>query len=169
VEAIIDIGTIEILPSQKELWQGGRLAAEWAHRFPDLFDEQDLALAESQGPRGYHFVEWLGAIVLHHTTGYLSLVQKYEFAVHHRKQEIVRQLLPADVLPVLRDRAEYGRAQAPDLLMYAPDLSDWFFCEVKGPRDRLRAEQMAKFEALAQLSGKPVRLLQVKWPRRRSS
>ena len=33
--------------------------------------------------------------------------------------------------------------------MHAPDLSDWFFCEVKGPGDRLRAEQEKKFGALA--------------------
>ena len=47
--------------------------------------------------------------------------------------------------------------------MYAPDLSDWFFCEVKGPRDRLRPVQVNKFEGLAMVSGKPVRLLYLKW------
>ena len=47
--------------------------------------------------------------------------------------------------------------------MYARDLSDWFFCEVKGPRDRLRPEQKRKFEALAAASGKPVRLLHFSW------
>jgi hypothetical protein len=165
VEAITNIGTIEILHSQHELWRSGRLAPEWARRFPELFDEQDLRLAESQGPLGYHFVEWLAAIVLYHTTGYLSLVQKYEFTIHRRKQEIVQKLLPADVLPILSDRAEHGRAQSPDLLMYAPDLSDWFFCEVNGPRDDLRPEQTAKFAALAETSGKPVRLLHLKWAR----
>jgi hypothetical protein len=47
--------------------------------------------------------------------------------------------------------------------MYAPDLTDWFFCEVKGPRDSLRDEQCRKFKALADLSGKPVRLLRFQW------
>lgn len=42
------------------------------------------------------------------------------------------------------------------------DFSDWFFCEVKGPRDRLAPEQKHKFEALATVSGKPVRLLWLK-------
>ncbi len=165
VEPITDIGSVEIHRSQRVLWKSGSLAAEWARRFPELFDEEDRRLAGTQGPLGYHFYEWLAAIVLHHATGYLSLVSKYEFAKHRRKQEIIKQLLPADILPILRDRTEHGRAQPPDLLMYAPDFSDWFFCEVKGPGDRLRPEQLTKFEALAKLGGKPVRLLQLKWAR----
>jgi hypothetical protein len=44
--------------------------------------------------------------------------------------------------------------------MYAEDLSDWFFCEVKGPRDRLREEQVRKFEHLADMTSKPVRVLE---------
>jgi len=168
VEPITDIGSVEIQRSQQALWRSGTLAAEWARRFPELFDEDDRRLAEAQGPLGYHFYEWLAAIVLHHATGYRSLVSKYEFAKHRRKQEIVEKLLPANLLPILRDRTEHGRAQPPDLLMYAPDFSDWFFCEVKGPGDRLRPEQLAKFEALAKLGGKPVRLLQLRWAPARS-
>jgi len=133
------------------------LALEWRQRFPHLFDDDDLRLAKSQ-PKN-HFCEWLGAIVLHQTTGYLSLVEKYEFATHPRKKEIVAQLLPLAVRDALRDRS-HGRAQAPDLLMYAPDYSDWFFCEVKGPSDRLRDEQIRKFSRLADLTSKPVRLLE---------
>jgi hypothetical protein len=44
--------------------------------------------------------------------------------------------------------------------MYAEDRSDSFFCEVKGPRDRLRDEQRLKFELLAEMTSKPVRLLE---------
>jgi hypothetical protein len=44
--------------------------------------------------------------------------------------------------------------------MYAQDLSDWFFCEVKGPSDRLRSEQIQRFQVLADLTAKPVRLLE---------
>ena len=46
------------------------IGCEWAQRFPELFDADDRRLAEAQGPLGYHFYEWLAAIVLHHTTGY---------------------------------------------------------------------------------------------------
>jgi hypothetical protein len=44
--------------------------------------------------------------------------------------------------------------------MYAEDLSDWFFCEVVGPRNRLRDEQIRKFELLAEMTSRPVRLLE---------
>jgi hypothetical protein len=164
VEAIVEIGTVEIARSQRERWMSGRLAPEWARSFPQLFDADDLALAQGpQGPRGYHFIEWLAAIVLHHSTGYLALVSKYEFPRHRRKQRVVEQLLPPAVRAALRDRSEHGRAQPPDLLMYAPDLSDWFFCEVKGPGDRLGAEQEKKCRALARMSGRPVRILRFRW------
>jgi len=158
MEAITKIGTVNVVPSQRIRWQSGHFAQGWRTRFPDLFDDDDLRIATSQP--GSHFYEWLGAIVLHHTTGYLSLVEKYEFATHPRKQQIVEQLLPGSVRDVLRDRSEGRAAQAPDLLMYAEDLSDWFFCEVKGPRDRLRDAQRLKFELLADMTSKPVRLLE---------
>jgi hypothetical protein len=157
MNGITRIATIQFEAAQRARWQSGHLALEWRTRFPDLFDDDDLRLANSQP--GVHFYEWLGAIVLHHTTGHLSLVEKYEFATHPRKQAIVTQLLSAPVQDALRDRG-HGRAQAPDLLMYAADLSDWFFCEVKGPRDRLRDEQIRKFELLAGMTAKPVRLLE---------
>jgi hypothetical protein len=157
MEAITRIAAVNVAPSQRARWQSGELAHEWRARFPDLFDDDDLRIAKSQP--GVHFYEWLGAIVLHHTTGYLSLVEKYEFATPPRKQQIVAQLLPRPVGDALRDRSQ-GRAQAPDLLMYAEDLSDWFFCEVKGPSDRLRDEQIRKFGLLAEVTSKPVRLLE---------
>lgn len=169
VQGIVEIGTVEIERAQKERWLSGRLAPEWRRRFPELFDEDDLRLAQGpQGPMGYHFVEWLAAIVLHHSTGYRSLVSKYEFGNHLAKQRVVAQLLPPQVRVGLRDRVEYGRAQPPDLLMYAPDLSDWFFCEVKGPGDALRPQQVRKFGALATMTGRPVRLLRLKWAPRRT-
>jgi hypothetical protein len=155
----MDIGTIEVRRSQRDLWRDGSLRREWAQRFPELFDEEDVRLAETQPE--LHFVEWLGAIVLHHATGFRALVEKYAYPKHARKLEIATKLLQADVVPLLSPR--YGHAQAPDLLMYAPDLSDWFFCEVKGPTDRLRDVQEAKFKTLAELSGKPIWLLKLTW------
>src|SRR3954447_5717786 len=65
-------------------------------------------------------------------------------------------LLAPEIQAALRDRVEHGSAQPPDLLMYAPDLSDWCFCEVKGPADALRPQQVRKFDALATMTGRPV-------------
>ena len=158
MEAITKIATVNVVPAQRARWQCGHLAQEWRTRFPNLFDDDDLRIATSQP--NIHFYEWLGAIVLHHTTGYLALVEKYEFAKHPRKQQIVAQLLSSPVQDALRDRSPGRNTQAPDLLMFAEDHSDWFFCEVKGPRDSLRDEQREKFEHLANLTSRPVRLIE---------
>jgi hypothetical protein len=108
VRAITEIGTVEIQRSQQELWRSGRLAPAWAHRFPELFDEDDLRLAQAQGHLGYHFCEWLAAIVLHHATGHLALVSKYEFRNHPRKQEVVQRLLAPGLRAAISDRYEAG-------------------------------------------------------------
>jgi hypothetical protein len=50
-------------------------------------------------------------------------------------------------------KAGFGRRQAPDLLVYAPDLSEFYFCEVKGPKDRLRPVQIEYFRAMAKAAG----------------
>lgn len=86
--------------------------------------------------------------MLHHATGYLS-VWDYERPKNARVAEVVERVLPAEIVPILSDREKHRRAQPPDLLMYAPDFSDWFFCEVKGPDDSLKPEQRRKFAALA--------------------
>src|SRR4051794_26997233 len=74
MEAITKIATVNVVRSQRARWLSGHLAQEWRIRFPNLFDDDDLRLANSQP--AVHFYEWLEAVVLHHTTGYLSLVEK---------------------------------------------------------------------------------------------
>jgi hypothetical protein len=129
MNAITSIATIPIGPALIDRWLSGNLALEWSTRFSDLFDADDLRIAKSQPT--IHFYEWLGAIALHRDTGYLSLVEKYEFAKHPRRRDIVSRLRPPP--PGCAPRPGPRSWQAPDLLMYAPDLSDWFFCEVKRP------------------------------------
>jgi len=53
--------------------------------------------------------------------------------------------------------------------MYAPDLSDWCFCEVTGPGDPLRPQQVRKFDALAIMTGRPVLFLRLRWAPRRAA
>jgi len=147
------IGVVPFYAAQQRQFRSGVLAEQWARQYPLIFDDDDLRLAKSQ-PQ-YHFFEWLGAVVLHTTTGYLSLVEKYEFSNHARKVTLLRQMLPQPVLQLVTARG----AQCPDLFVYSPDQSDWFFCEVKGPIDRVRKEQEDYFAELAMVSGKPVALL----------
>ena len=56
-----------------------------------------------------------------------------------------------------KDRG-YGGTQGPDLFVYKPDATDWFFVEVKGLTDRMRAPQKKLFEELGRVSGRAVRV-----------
>ena len=49
--------------------------------------------------------------------------------------------------------------QGPDLLMYAPDGGDFFFCEVKGPADDLRPKQVRFFDAITEATGRQIEVL----------
>ena len=154
-----DIGTI---PYHRQRWQDfkdGTLIDEWMTRYPHLFDGEDLRLARSQGHLGAQFYCWFSAVYLHEATGYRSLVEKYQFKAHKKKREIVAQVLAEPVRSMVLDRKVRDGAICPDLLMYKADMSDWFFCEVKGPTDTLRTKQRVFFEELASASGKPVYLL----------
>ena len=140
--------------SQRELFRSGQLIDEWAKRYPNLFDERDLEITKNQ--THYHFFEWLGAVLLYEATGYLSLIEKYETKSHTRKLEIfektVSQAVFEDVLA--------NRTGVPDLFVYAPDYSDWFFCEIKGLKDLLRPHQLDRLEELKAISGKDYGIMQ---------
>ena len=142
--------------AQRNAFRTGALRERWAETYapPGLFDADDLRIARTQP--GSHFYEWLVAVTLFETMGWLSLVEKYQFA-HERKQEVLRSL-GADALVrfVAGQRLAFGSLQAPDLLVYAPDFSDYFLCEVKGPTDRLRPEQARYFRALREAAGRPI-------------
>jgi hypothetical protein len=77
-----------------------------------------------------------GDIHLLHRDGAFSLVEKYAFANHPRKRAIMNQLLSESQRRALDGiKAEFN-IQLPDLLVYAPDGSRWWFAEVKGPVTR---------------------------------
>lgn len=156
---MVDLGEFKFLAAQKKSWKRGPLREHWAMAYPHLFDADDIRQSRTQGPKGYHFIEWLGAITLHHLTGYHALVSKYEFANHARKKEVIRTLLSPEAVAFMRARTARRITQCPDLLMYAPDFSDCFFCEVKGPGDRLRPSQQSFFKELNWLTGKTVYVL----------
>jgi hypothetical protein len=152
------------IPYHVDVWKAfraGELAREWAGHYPDIFDELDLEYALNQGPHGYHFHEWLGAIVLYHATGYMSLVEAFQFKKHAEKRKLFEAIVPKPVIEFVYGPNETG-VQCPDLFLYRPDHSDWFFCEVKGPTDRLSEKQKAYFQRLAEVSGRPVRLMKLR-------
>lgn len=137
----------------KARFDSGELRREWAKRYPRIFDEREVAIAEHQ--EGGHFYEWFGAVHIYEQTGWLSLVESYQFKCQAWKREILRKLGAHNLISFFDGlgRAGFGRMQAPDLLVYAPDYSEYYFCEVKGPTDNLRDRQKAYFAAMAAASG----------------
>ena len=156
------ISSIPTTREQFERFKSGQLAEEWYEKNPDLFDTDDIRVARTQAKFGLHFYEWLSALVIYQSTGWLSLIESYEFRIQTRKQEIIKKLLPRKVLDVIH--LPYGnekQAQCPDLLCFKPDLSDWYFCEVKGPTDEMRDVQLQYFKMLEDSSKKPIYVIEL--------
>lgn len=176
-----------ILPYERSLreqrWRSGALYEEWKARFGDelplFFDAAADWFVKHQGTtEGYGFYETLAGILLYQATGYLPMTSAYDFkflptkdqlakgnrdpVAEKEKRRVVETLFSEEELRVIRDTSR-SRTQPPDLLMFTPDLSDWFFCEVKGgiekKRDELNRGQVEKFTEIAQVTGKPVRTL----------
>lgn len=148
-------------PAQREAFVAGPLRERWAGRCPELFDDRDLALARSRPQK--HFYEWLAAVALYESTGWLSLVEKYQFPRHERKRNVLRRLGASVLLDFFDAQREvFGALQAPDLFLYDPDETDYALCEVKGPTDSLRPEQQACFLALHEAADRPIHLVTVR-------
>lgn len=145
---------------ERRAFQSGDLPAVWHATYPELFDDRDLHLARNQPD--YHFKEWLGALYFLRTHGYLSLVEKYEFANHPRKQRILKSIISESIFDFISPNAA-GRppGQCPDLFVYAPDRSDWFFAEIKGPSEPLTSRQPELFSALEELTRKPITIVRM--------
>jgi hypothetical protein len=155
---IVTIGPIEFHPEQRRKFGQGSLREEWIERYPQLFDKDDSRRARSW-KRPVYFFEWLAAIVLYHSTGYYSLITKYQ--TDPRKRDVLKKMLPPQVLDLLLNRGPaWGKTQGPDLLVYAHDFSGWFFCETKGPGEGPHGRQTEYFDALASASRKAIRFVQ---------
>ena len=80
-------GTILFTDEQRKRFRSGELVKEWARIYKEIFDEDDVRVTSKQN--SFHFFEWLAAVVIYTSTGYLSLVEKYQFRNHQRKQKIL--------------------------------------------------------------------------------
>jgi hypothetical protein len=141
---------------EKEKFKLEGLGLEWAKRFPDLFDEDDIRLIKSEAQHGYHYYEWRAAIHLREKLGYQSLVEKYQFANHERKQAVFNsnRFISEKILSKLRNI----KGMLPDLFVYSENNGDWFFCEVKGPTDKISDAQANQHRQIKKITGKPVGL-----------
>ena len=123
--------------AQRDRFRAGTLAEEWHEKYPELFDAEDLKLLTTPHQRMYHFFEWLSAIVLYEATGYRSLVEGYTAKTHPGKRERLEWMVGPEMFRWL-DAHQSGQ---PDLFVYRMETKSWFFCEVKGPGDRMRENQ----------------------------
>jgi len=123
--------------AQRERFRTGTLAETWRERYPELFDTEDLKLLNTPHQRTYHFFEWLSAILLYEATGYRSLVEGYTAKTHPDKRRQLERVVGPEIFQEL-DKRQSGQ---PDLFVYRMETKSWFFCEVKGPGDRMRKNQ----------------------------
>ena len=144
----------------RDLFRKEDLWKQWYERYPELFDERDLSNVANQAKSNSHFHEWLGAVLFFQMTGWYSLQQKYQFN-HRAKRTVLEKLNAYKLIDFFSNQKEkgWGNLQAPDLLVYAPDYTDWYMLEIKGPTDSLRAEQKRYFEALMESVERPIKVL----------
>jgi uncharacterized protein DUF3553 len=131
----------------------------WQREYSFLFDVRDASLATSYQGRSLspHFLEWYAAIKMYETLGYYSLNKNYECPDHAAKQGLLRRLLSEQAFRFLvNPHPVYGEGHCPELLLYKPDLSDWCFCTVKGPKDTLQLEQARYWQELIAVSDKKI-------------
>jgi len=151
----VELGSFIITKQQRELYKAGVIWNEWLRKYPELFDEKDQQFFRNQAVYGYGFVEALAIIFLYNSTGYIPMFGSYGLGTHPTKNALVRQLLSEEAWNLVTYKGG-SQPMPPDIFAYAPDKSDYLFCEVKGPGDRLRETQIEYFQVLQQISGKPV-------------
>ena len=153
-----NIGEFTITKRQKQSFKSGELWRRWVDQYPFLFDEIDRGYFENQGKYGFGLVEALAAIFLYNATGYTSISGSYCYENQGTKPQIVKGLVSPETWKLIKQTRKY-HSQPPDLLSYIPNSKDYFFCEVKGPGDKVRETQELYFAELEKVSGKPVFLI----------
>ena len=156
-----DLGSFIITKKQRELYKAGVVWKKWLKDYPDLFDKKDKQLFENQAVFGFGFVEFLSVIFIHNATGYIPLLGSYGWKTQADKNALVREMVSNETWDLIMNQKSH-HSQPPDLFVYSPDKSNYFFCEVKGPGDRLRETQMQYFMLLQEVSGKPVYTIKYK-------
>jgi len=143
-------------PSMRKSFKDGILRDEWFELYKEtLFDEADYTTSKNQPD--YHFFEWLSAIEIYKKTGWISLVEKYEFKKHPVQNEIYRRFVPRELYEMRNNHA-----QMPDLLSFPPEKTDYCFYEVKGDKDRVSKTQRDLFKDIKRITGKKVVVIKFK-------
>lgn len=143
---------------EREQFRSGYLIRQWAEQYPFLFGPEEVSAAlSSSGKRTGSFFEWVSAVRLYEARGYYSLLRDYAPSSQNGKHEFVGKLCGKVVTGFMA--AAPAKTQFPDLLVYTPDLSEWYFCDVKGPGDIVRKSEETFFPRLADGTGAGIYLL----------
>lgn len=137
----------------------------WQRDYPFLFDVRDASLANDYNGRALspHFLEWFAAITLYEKLGYYSLNRSYETVGHAAKQGLLRKLVSEEAFRfITKPHPVYGAGLCPELLLYRPDFSDWFFCTVKGAKGGPTPEQARFWRELLTITGRKIMQVTVK-------
>jgi hypothetical protein len=156
----MDSDTTVYFTSELRAQWPSQLVERWSKECPDIFDEEHIRNTKLQ-PRN-HVNEWFAAVSLFRSRGALSLVEKYLFANHSRKVALLEKILNPAQLTALREIHKRLGIQPPDLLVFLPDFSRFWFAEVKGPGDRIRPAQRESHEAIRRELGVPVQQIAVR-------
>lgn len=151
--------TIHFTKAIRDLWPDP-LALHWLQQYPDLFDADDLRLTKTQ-PKN-HFYEWFAAIHLFERDGAHSLVEQYVYKTHPTKMAKLVSLLSLDQRTILDGIRKTHAVQLPDLFVFVPNSTRYWFAEVKGPRDRVSEKQAASHNAITRELGVSVEIIEVK-------
>lgn len=146
--------------AQRDLFRSGELRERWFTQYQGVcFDEADLEIARNQ-PKN-HFFEWLGAVFWNNALGWNCAVEKFEYSYHPSKFASFRRVVPADVRQFVSEEksAAFGETQCPDLLVFEPTGSDWFFCETKGEKEGFTTHQIAYFKSLSERTNKRIKVV----------
>ena len=149
---------VHVPRSLRERWPDP-LAAEWLEKYPQVFDADDYRCTRKQHHK--HFWEWCAAVHVFERDGACSLVEKYDCQNHPVKRERLAAVLSASQIAFVDSVYYDHRTQVPDLFCYVPETGRFWFAEVKGPDDVLRANQAAGHEAIRHELGVPVEVIQL--------
>src|SRR5256885_16889074 len=72
------------------------------------------------------------------------------------------RLLSPEQRDLLNNICKSCAAQPPDLLLYAPDLRDFWFAEIKGPRDDLSEKRRRSHTAITEQLKVSVEMIEVR-------
>ncbi|SRR6266702_5125816 len=147
--------------SQRQRFRNLELIEEWYSKYNGiLFDDVDYEIVtRTQHQRNYHFLEWASAVMLYETTGFMTLLEKYEIVTKHKmKNQILRSIMPTEIYEYIIGNG----TGLPDIFAYNinKNCKYWFFCEIKG-KDSLSDKQVQRINDLYNFTKKPVYILEM--------